>query len=310
MTATLTHPASTYRHAAAIADGLVGQILPAHLDLPTPCSGWTVRDLLRHLIIEARWTAPLLAGLTVAEVGDRLNAELDDHALLPAWREAIGSANAATLTDGATERTVRLSSGDVPGSEYLCQLTADYVIHSWDLAVAIGTDGRLDPGLVAAVGGWFTLRENMYRDAGATGPRPDVEHDADPQTRLLAMFGRSDRQNGPAALAVQRFGAAFDRRDVDAVMAAMTADCVFEATTPPAGVRHEGQTQVRAAWTKFFAESGGGAFETEDQFSCGDRVVVRWRYTWAPGENGFVRGVDIFRTRDGLVAEKLAYVKG
>ncbi len=40
---------------------------------------------------------------------------------------------------------------------------------------------------------------------------------------------------------------------------------------------------------------------------AGDRVVQRWRYSWA---DGHIRGVDVMRVRDGLVAEKLSYVKG
>lgn len=107
--------------------------------------------------------------------------------------------------------------------------------------------------------------------------------------------------------AVARFDAAFGRRDIDAVMAAMTEDCVFESTAPPDGVRHEGQPALRAVWTEFFAASPGAVFETEEQIVCGDRVVARWRYTW---DGGHVRGVDVFRVRDGLVAEKLSYVKG
>jgi ketosteroid isomerase-like protein len=106
---------------------------------------------------------------------------------------------------------------------------------------------------------------------------------------------------------VAQFGAAFDRQDVDGVMAAMTDDCVFESTAPPDGVRYEGQDAVRAAWTEFFAASEPSAFETEEQFAAGDRVVVRWRYNWG---DGHVRGVDVFRVRDGLVAEKASYVKG
>jgi ketosteroid isomerase-like protein len=126
---------------------------------------------------------------------------------------------------------------------------------------------------------------------------------------MTAAVGRDPRLDATLD-AVARFGAAFDRHDVDAVMAAMTGDCVFEATAPPDGVRHEGQAAVRAAWTEFFAASGDATFVTEEQFACGDRVVVRWLYTWAPGPDGHVRGVDIFRVRDGLVAEKVCYVKG
>jgi hypothetical protein len=90
-------------------------------------------------------------------------------------------------------------------------------------------------------------------------------------------------------------------------MAAMTGDCAFESTAPPDGRRHAGQSAVRAAWTEFFAGSAGAVFETEDEIVCGDRLVARWRYAW-PG--GHVRGVDVYRVRDRLVAEKLSYVKG
>lgn len=107
--------------------------------------------------------------------------------------------------------------------------------------------------------------------------------------------------------AVARFQKAFDSHDVDAIMAAMTTDCVFEDTAPPDGHRHEGADAVRAAWTGLFTASPDGVFSTEETIVAGDRVVVRWRYGWA---DGHVRGVDVFTVRDGLVAEKLAYVKG
>ena len=113
--------------------------------------------------------------------------------------------------------------------------------------------------------------------------------------------------------AVDRFNEAFNRHDVDAVMAAMTEDCVFENTTPPPdGARHEGQAAVRTAWQEFFASSPNAHFETEEMFACGDRCVVRWRYTWDAGnpETGHIRGVDVIRVREGRVAEKLSYVKG
>jgi taurine dehydrogenase small subunit len=107
--------------------------------------------------------------------------------------------------------------------------------------------------------------------------------------------------------AVTRFQRAFAAQDVDAVMAAMTPDCAFEDTSPPDGRRHRGQAAVRAAWTALFSGAPDGVFTDEERIDAGDRVIVRWRYTF-PG--GHVRGVDVFTVRDGLVAEKLAYVKG
>lgn len=112
--------------------------------------------------------------------------------------------------------------------------------------------------------------------------------------------------------AVGRFNDAFARHDVDAIMAAMTDDCVFENTRPaPDGELIEGQPAVRAFWEAFFLRSPQARFETEETFACDDRCVVRWRYTWVrDGKRGHVRGVDLFRVRDGKVAEKLSYVKG
>lgn len=112
---------------------------------------------------------------------------------------------------------------------------------------------------------------------------------------------------------ISRFNDAFNRRDVDAIMAAMTDECVFENTYPPPdGERYEGQAAVRAFWERFFRDSAQPWFETEELFAVGDRGVVRWRYSFvtADGTPGHIRGVDIFRAQADKVAEKLSYVKG
>ncbi|WP_198424869.1 nuclear transport factor 2 family protein [Spirosoma endbachense] len=112
--------------------------------------------------------------------------------------------------------------------------------------------------------------------------------------------------------AVERFNAAFNRHDVDAVMNAMTEDCIFENTNPqPDGTRLVGADAVRAYWGKFFAANPDAIFETEEIFATGDRCVVRWIYRKTKeGKPWHLRGVDIFKVRNGKVAEKLAYVKG
>ena len=112
---------------------------------------------------------------------------------------------------------------------------------------------------------------------------------------------------------ITRFNDAFNRHDVDAIMALMTDDCVFENTVPPPnGARFEGQASVRGAWEELFRSSPDAHFETEDLFAAADRCTARWIYRWttADGRRAHVRGVDVFRVRDAKVAEKLAYVKG
>ena len=119
-----------------------------------------------------------------------------------------------------------------------------------------------------------------------------------------------DAQTKATLEVVNRFNEAFNRHDVDGVMALMTADCVFENTLPaPDGERFVGAAAVRTFWQHFFQSTPGARFETEEIFAAADRCVVRWVFRW-DDTGGHVRGVDVLRVRDGKVAEKLAYVKG
>jgi steroid delta-isomerase-like uncharacterized protein len=110
-----------------------------------------------------------------------------------------------------------------------------------------------------------------------------------------------------------QFNDALNARDVDAMLSLMTSDCVFENTYPaPAGARYVGQTAVREFWEDFFRNSSEARIEIEELFGQNDRAVMRWIYRWTDptGQSGYIRGVDVYRVRDGLIAEKLSYVKG
>jgi uncharacterized protein (TIGR03086 family) len=158
---------------------------------PTPCADWDVRQLVNHVVYEDRWTVPLFAGQTIADVGDRFEGDLLGADPVTSAADAAAGARAAVAAPGALDRTVQLSFGPTPATEYAMQLFADHVVHGWDLAVAIGADPALDPECVRAVAGWFAEREDGYRAAGAIGPRADVSPGASEQDRLLAAFGRS-----------------------------------------------------------------------------------------------------------------------
>ena len=112
---------------------------------------------------------------------------------------------------------------------------------------------------------------------------------------------------------VQHYNDNFNNGDVDGVVAAMTDDCVVETPMPPPdGSRFQGQDAVRALWNDFFQSSSSIEFQTEDIFASGDRCLVQWTFRWVGQDNepGRVRGVDLFKVKDGKVAEKLVYVKG
>jgi uncharacterized protein (TIGR03086 family) len=169
----------------------LGAVDDSQWNAPTPCGEWDVRTLANHVVGELLWVSPLLEGTTIAEVGDRFDGDILGDDPLGAWASAAADARSAASEPGAQERTVHLSFGDVPASEYLCQVTSDLVIHSWDLAQAVRADDRLQPTLVAFVDDYLSPQIEVWRSAGAFGPAVDVGPDAGTQDRLLAQTGRS-----------------------------------------------------------------------------------------------------------------------
>jgi len=116
-----------------------------------------------------------------------------------------------------------------------------------------------------------------------------------------------------AVAIVIRFNDALNARDVDAMMRLMAEDCVFENTHPPPdGARYQGRAAVRAFWEEFFRGSSQARIDVEEIFALGNRCVMRWTYHWidAAQRAGHIRGVDIYTLDEGLIAEKLSYVKG
>jgi len=155
----------------------------------TPCADWDVNALINHVVGENRWVPPLLGGSTVADVGDALDGDLLGDDPVAAWHGSVAPALDA-ISATPLDRTVHLSFGDFPAEEYLWQLTADALVHAWDLARATDQDETLPAEVVDACARWFDGVEADYRAAGAIGPAVVVDG-SDPAGVLLGRFGRN-----------------------------------------------------------------------------------------------------------------------
>src|SRR5690349_19284033 len=153
---------------------------------PTPCTDWNVHQLVNHVVWEEEWMVPLLEGSTVAEVGDRLDGDRLGDDPVAAARASSAAALAASDELLPANPTVHLSYADAPAHEYATQITADHLVHSWDLARATGQDDTLDPELVAEIAEWFPHHEDLYRSVGIIAERGELT--GDPQSDLLARF--------------------------------------------------------------------------------------------------------------------------
>ncbi|MDP9295574.1 MAG: TIGR03086 family metal-binding protein [Actinomycetota bacterium] len=156
----------------------------------TPCTEWDVRALVNHVVSEDKWVVPLLEGQTIEQVGTRLDGDLLGDDPKRAWKQTHADASNAVGAEGVTERTVSLSRGLTPAEDYLREVSADNVIHAWDLAKGTGGDTNLDPELVTFAYEFFEPQVEIWRSFGALGPEVPVPMDADRQTKLLGMMGR------------------------------------------------------------------------------------------------------------------------
>ncbi|MEV4319968.1 TIGR03086 family metal-binding protein [Actinocrispum sp. NPDC049592] len=172
-------------------DWLVKAIGPGDWFEPTPCTDWTVYDLLTHLVRELLWVPPLLAGLSMDEIGDQFDHD-DVLGLDPlgAWTEAATNAREAWLRPGALQARVELSYGQVPATEYGWQTTLDLAVHGWDLAQGIGEASPLHDDLAEALLQVFEPEVWRWQGTGIFAPPVLVSADAGAPARLLGMLGR------------------------------------------------------------------------------------------------------------------------
>lgn len=181
--------ATAFRRASEGFEERARQIGEQQWSAATPCTEWNVRMLVNHVAGEYLWVPEMLAGRTIAEVGDRLDGDLlgDDplEALISARQAALDAIDAPE----ALATTVHLSFGDLPAGEYVKQMALDSVIHSWDLAHGIGADERLDPELVELCYADMQATAEDWRSAGVFGPEKAPPDDTT-QAKLLALTGR------------------------------------------------------------------------------------------------------------------------
>lgn len=110
-----------------------------------------------------------------------------------------------------------------------------------------------------------------------------------------------------------RWYRAWDRHDLEAVMALFSDDVLFENWT---GARVRGKEALRRAWAQWFA-GRDFRFEEEETFvdEAAQKALYRWTLRWPSGEPGrgglpeVRRGVDVLHFTDGLIARKLTYSK-
>ncbi|WP_245765220.1 TIGR03086 family metal-binding protein [Nonomuraea jiangxiensis] len=128
---------------------LADRIRPDDLSRPTPCLGWTVYGLLAHMATQHH-------GFAAASRGDGDLARWKTRSLgddpVASHRASAEDVLAAFAVDGVLERTFPLPEFDssFPGAQAITFHFVDYVVHSWDLAKALGVEIEFPPDVLDA----------------------------------------------------------------------------------------------------------------------------------------------------------------
>ncbi|MEV7772344.1 TIGR03086 family metal-binding protein [Kitasatospora sp. NPDC086791] len=170
---------------------LIATITPADLDRPTPCTEFTLRQLLNHVVGGVHRLAYMGEGGRAADIVPAIEDPSDQG-----WPAALGRARARATTawadDAKLGRPTSAPWGEVPGGAAVGGYLMEAVTHTWDIATSLGNGFVLDDALAhSALGIAQAVLPPEARGEGVPFGRVEpVAEDADVHTRLAAWLGR------------------------------------------------------------------------------------------------------------------------
>ncbi|MGW4244083.1 TIGR03086 family metal-binding protein [Nocardia sp. NPDC004722] len=173
---------------------VVSDLTAADLERPTPCAGWNLRDLLEHCIVQHHGFAASARGED--DVALWKPQPLSDDPV-GEYRAAAEAVLAAFAEPGVLERQFplpELQGGIViPAPLAISFHFIDYIVHTWDLARALGKSVEFDEDLLAAgVPVAEAVPQGEYREKPDSSFAPVVDApEASGLDRILAVLGRS-----------------------------------------------------------------------------------------------------------------------
>lgn len=154
---------------------------------PTPCEGWTVHDLVKHVVAGNEMAIGLLGGRPARSLAGSSGT---DRGLAAAFAETcVGQAEA--FTAAAPEVLVAHPAEQITAAEFAIYRCADIVVHAWDLGRAIGADDAIAPELVDQVVAPYVDWVQTLDVAGVFAAAPPGVCGESRQDQLLRQLGRT-----------------------------------------------------------------------------------------------------------------------
>jgi uncharacterized protein (TIGR03086 family) len=139
------------RRAVQASVEVVSLVNAEDLGRPTPCSQWSLGELLAHMTVQHRGFAAAAAGRGADPGVWQAGPPAADP--VGAYAEAADAVLAAFAEDGAADRQFALpeiaTGMTFPGRQAMAFHLVDYVVHGWDVARCLGAGFEPDPQVLA-----------------------------------------------------------------------------------------------------------------------------------------------------------------
>lgn len=175
-------PLTAHRRAQDAFSAVLSQVPADQIRAQTPCSEWTVRDVVAH-IVSGNYR---IAGSEPPSIPDDLAGLIDAHT------RSADVAQSAFAAPGALEKPVKFPFGEVPGAVAVGMRARDALAHAWDLAKATGQPTDIDPELASDM--LESSRQTLTPAQRGPGRPFDLEQPCEvgrpPADRFAAFLGR------------------------------------------------------------------------------------------------------------------------
>lgn len=165
-------------------DAVVETVTPDRWEAQSPCEEWRARDVVAHVVAGHRSVIANVRGGTPAP----LDADEDPKR---AWEEVRRGIDEIAGDPTALAKEIDGPTGKMPAGQIIGRfVTMDLLVHTWDLARAVGADERLDEDSVRQAYEALKPMDAMIRQPNVFGPKLEPPPGADLQIEFLYFLGR------------------------------------------------------------------------------------------------------------------------
>jgi uncharacterized protein (TIGR03086 family) len=180
----MTDVQARYRQVSNGFDAAVRVVTPEQWEAQSPCELWKARDVVAHVVSGHRGVIAGVRGGESKPVGI-------DEDPREAWEDASRAIAEITADPQALAKEIDGPAGKMPAGQLIGQfVTMDVLVHTWDLARAVGADERLDEDSIRDAYSALKPMDAMIRQPYVFGPKLEPPPSADLQTEFLYFLGR------------------------------------------------------------------------------------------------------------------------